>query len=188
MQKLAKAARDDFGQLRPRLLVAHLLMSLVPFNTGGRLRMRILRLAGFRIGRGTTIWGPPTIVGVGNIYQRLTVGENVFFNAGCLFDLADTITIDDEAVLGYEVMVITGAHDFGSHRRRAGEVTPKPVHIGAGSWLGARCTILPGVTIGEGAVVAAGAVVTKPVPPDTLVGGVPAVVIRQLGREATVPG
>jgi len=157
-------------------------MSLAPLNTGGRLRMRLLRWAGFRIGPGTTIWGPPTIVGVGDIYQRLAVGRNVFVNAGCLLDLADEITIDDEAVLGYEVMLITGTHDLRFHLRRAGEVRPKPVHIGAGSWLGARCTILPGVTIGAGAVVAAGAVVTKAVPPDTLVGGVPAVAIRQLSQ------
>jgi len=161
-------------------------MSLVPVNTGGRLRVRILRLAGFHIGPGTTMWGPPAIVGVGNIYPRLAIGRNVFLNSGCLLDLADTITIEDEAALGYEVMLITGAHDYHFHRRRTGAVTPKPVRIGAGSWLGARCTILPGVTIGAGAVVAAGAVVTKPVPPDTLVAGVPAVAVRQLNHEDAI--
>jgi maltose O-acetyltransferase len=167
------------------LFLARQIMALVPINTGGRLRTRLLRLAGFHIGPGTTIWGAPAIVGVGDIYQRLAIGTNVFLNSGCTLDLADNITIEAEAVLGYEVMLITGTHDYRAHLRRAGPVTPKPVHIGAGSWLGARCTILPGVSIGPGAVVAAGAVVTKPVPPDVLVAGVPARVVRQLSSVDT---
>ncbi len=67
-----------------------------------------------------------------------------------------------------------------TRRRRAGRSIAAPVVIEPGSWIGARATILGGVTIGEGAVVAAGAVVTRSVPPDTLVGGVPATVIREL--------
>ena len=108
------------------------------------------------------------------------IGDDVFINAGCCFDLSASIVIEDRAQLAYQVTLITGAHDIGPHECRAGATAPQPISIGEGAWIGAECTVLPGVTIGAGAVVAAGSVVTKDVAPDTLVGGVPAKPLRGL--------
>ena len=141
-----------------------------------------MRLAGFQIGHGTTIWGSPTIIGRGDIRQNLSVGNDVILNVGCLIDLASTVTIDDTAAIGYEVMLITGAHTIGPTQRRAAGLAPKPIYIGSGAWLGTRCVILPGVTIGEGVVVAAGAVVNRNMPANVMVAGVPAKIIKRMGQ------
>lgn len=82
--------------------------------------------------------------------------------------------------LGPGVLVTSASHVMSSPRRRQGPVEPRPVRIGRGAWVGARAVILPGVTVGAGCVVAAGAVVTKDTEPDTLYGGVPARPLRQL--------
>ncbi|MEP7190805.1 MAG: DapH/DapD/GlmU-related protein, partial [Roseiflexaceae bacterium] len=81
---------------------------------------------------------------------------------------------------GHHVVVLTGSHEVGPPSQRAAALYTKTVTIGDGAWLGARCTILPGVTIGAGAIVAAGAVVNRDVPPNTLVAGIPAHVVKSL--------
>ena len=101
---------------------------------------------------------------------------------GCYLELGDEIIIGNDVSFGPETMILTSTHDTnaGTPERRAVEVTCKPVVIKDGAWLGARCTILPGVTVGEGAIVAAGAVVHRDVAPNTLVAGVPARVVKEL--------
>lgn len=106
------------------------------------------------------------------------VGEGVFINAGCRFQDQGGIYIGDRALIGHNCVIATLNHDMDPAKRA--NLIPAPVHIGADAWLGANVTLLPGVTVGEGAVVAAGAVVTKDVPARTVVGGVPAKVIKQL--------
>jgi maltose O-acetyltransferase len=80
-------------------------------------------------------------------------------------------------------MILTNSHRIAASGRRAGALDARPVTIEAGAWLSTRCTILPGVTVGRGAVVAAGAVVTTAVPANVLVGGVPAQIIRELAPD-----
>jgi acetyltransferase-like isoleucine patch superfamily enzyme len=176
--KIIKVIAEEFAGLQFKILLLRFLNCAIPRYTGGRIRAFFLSLVGFRIGRGCMFMDMPNLIGLGNISQRLVVGDNGFFNVGCHFDLADTIIIEDGVTFGPEVMLITGAHEIGLEGRRAGPLSPKPLKICKGAWLGARCLILPGVTIGEGAVVGAGAVVTKNVPPNVIVGGVPAQVIR----------
>ena len=106
------------------------------------------------------------------------LGEGVFINAGCRFQDQGGIYIDDRALIGHNVVIATLNHDMDPAKRA--DLHPAPVHIGADAWIGSNATILPGVTIGPGAVVAAGAVVTKDVAANTVVGGVPAKVIREL--------
>lgn len=106
------------------------------------------------------------------------LGEGVFINAGCRFQDQGGIYIGDRALIGHNCVIATLNHNMDPAKRA--NLLPAPVHIGSDAWLGANVTILPGVTIGDGAVVAAGAVVTKDVAPNTVVGGVPAKLIKEL--------
>lgn len=111
---------------------------------------------------------------------NLVLGERVYINRNCLIECSGGIEIGSDVHLAFGVSLITSSHAFGPSERRCGPMELRPIQIGRGAWLGANCTILPGVTIGAGAVVAAGAVVTEDVPDDCLAAGVPAVVKRQL--------
>ena len=77
-------------------------------------------------------------------------------------------------------MLITGAHHVGDENNRCDDLEPRAIIIGDGVWLGARCIVLPGISVGRGSVVAAGSVVTKDVPINTMVAGVPAKVVKEL--------
>jgi maltose O-acetyltransferase len=181
MSGLTRVVREETHGFHPRLLLARLLTALLPVHAGSRLRTAVLRrVAGFRIGRGTLFTGMPTITGPRHLSRHLTVGSLCWFNIRCTLDLSAEIEIGDQAYFGHDVMLLTSSHEVGPVERRAAEVYAKPIHVGAGAWLGARCVVLPGITIGEGAIVGAGAVVTKDVPPNTVVGGIPARVIREL--------
>ena len=109
---------------------------------------------------------------------NIHLGEGVFINSGCRFQDQGGIYIGDEALIGHNVVIATLNHNLDPDKRA--NLKPSPVHIGRRAWIGANATILPGITIGDGAVVAAGAVVTKDVAPRTVVGGVPAKLIKEL--------
>lgn len=106
------------------------------------------------------------------------LGADVFINAGCRFQDQGGIHIGDRALIGHNCVIATLNHNMDPARRA--NLLPAPVRIGADAWLGSNVTVLPGVAIGEGAVVAAGAVVTHDVAPRTVVSGVPAKLIRNL--------
>jgi maltose O-acetyltransferase len=179
-RRLRRVVNEELSGLHPKLLFAKLLLWPIPIDVGGRVRTAVLRLTGFKIGRGTIMAGTPALTGGKDIYHNLTIGRGCWINVGCFFDLGATITIGDDVSLGHEVIVLTASHDIGSSAHRASALYAKPVVIGSGAWLGSRCTILPGVSIGSGAIIAAGAVVDKDVPPNALVAGVPARVVRLL--------
>ena len=106
------------------------------------------------------------------------LGADVFINAGCRFQDQGGIHIGDRALIGHNCVIATLNHNMDPARRA--NLLPAPVRIGADAWLGSNVTVLPGVAIGEGAVVAAGAGVTHDVAPRTVGGGVPAKLIRNL--------
>jgi acetyltransferase-like isoleucine patch superfamily enzyme len=111
--------------------------------------------------------------------ENIRVGRNVFINQNCtLYDLGG-IDIGDEVMIGPNVSLITSGHPIAPSQRRAG-VTASPIVLERNVWLGAGVTIIGGVTVGENSVVAAGSVVTRDVPPNTLAGGNPARVIRSI--------
>lgn len=111
--------------------------------------------------------------------ENIRVGRDVFINQNCtMYDLGG-IDIGDDVMIGPNVSIITSGHPLEPARRRA-FVTAKPIVIERNVWIAAGATIIGGVTIGENAVVAAGSVVTRDVPPNTLVGGNPARVIRSI--------
>lgn len=113
--------------------------------------------------------------------KNIHIGKRVFINMGCKFQDQGGIFIGDGALIGHNVVLATLNHAMSPHDR--GTMIPAPIHIGKNVWIGSNATILPGVTIGDGAIVAAGAVVTRDVPENTIVGGVPARIMRHLSKE-----
>ena len=110
--------------------------------------------------------------------KNITLGKGVFINEGCCFQDQGGIEIGDDVLIGQQVVIATLNHDLAPNKRA--NMIPAPVKIGNNVWIGAHATILAGVTIGDNAVVAAGAVVTKDVPANTVVAGVPAKVIKNI--------
>lgn len=131
------------------------------------VRKTVLRLLGAKIGQGAVLYGGFEIRSPG----KLQIGANSCIGHNAILDARGGLVIGSYVNFSSEVMIWTAQHDYRSSTFETGF---KPVTIGDYGWLGPRCIILPGVTIGEGAVIAAGAVVTKNVAPYTLVGGVPA--------------
>lgn len=109
----------------------------------------------------------------------ITVGHNVFINQNCTFYDLGGIDIADDVLIGPNVSIITSGHPIKPSERRTA-VVAKPIVIERNVWIAAGAIVIGGVTIGENSVVAAGAVVTRDVPPNTLVGGNPARVIRSI--------
>jgi acetyltransferase-like isoleucine patch superfamily enzyme len=109
------------------------------------------------------------------------VGRNVFVNQNCTFYDLGGLDIADDVMIGPNVSLITSGHPIPPSQRRSA-VVAKPIVIAQNVWIGAGAIILGGVTVGANSVVAAGAVVTKDVPPNTLVGGNPARVIRSIAE------
>ena len=108
---------------------------------------------------------------------EIRVGQRVFINQNCtLYDFAE-VSIGDDVMIGPNVSILSAAHPVAPSQRRD-YLVGKPIVIERSVWIAAGATIIGGVRVGENSVVAAGAVVTKDVPPNTLVGGNPARVIR----------
>lgn len=112
---------------------------------------------------------------------HIRVGRDVFVNQNCTFYDLGGIDIGDAVMIGPNVSLITSGHPIEPSRRRDG-VVAKPIVIERNVWIAAGATVIGGVTIGENSVVAAGAVVTRDVPPDTLVAGNPARVVRSIAE------
>lgn len=110
--------------------------------------------------------------------KNITLGKNVFINACCRFQDQGGITIGDNSLIGHNVTIATLNHDFNPKNRAS--LNPKPVIIGNNVWVGSDSTILPGVSIGDGAIVGAGSVVTKDIPPLAVAAGNPARVIKYI--------
>ena len=109
------------------------------------------------------------------------MGKNVFINRCCQFQDQGGISIGDGALIGHNVVMATLNHDEDPEKRHI--LHGAPIVLGKNVWIGSNATILSGVTIGEGAIVAAGSVVTKDVKPFTVVGGMPARLIREIRRD-----
>lgn len=135
---------------------------------------KLLRWYGFDIGDQTRIVGPVDIDG------KLTVGKGSFIGKKFSVYGNGNVEIGDCCDIAPAVTFITGTHEIGNFTRRAGRGMCFQTRVGNGTWIGARSTILPGVTIGNGSVIAAGSVVTQDVPDSVLVVGVPAIIKRKL--------
>jgi maltose O-acetyltransferase len=176
----ANVLLNDLRGTRPLLGLVQLLAWAVPRLSFGWLRPWLYRAAGVRIGPGTRIYGPMQMEGVGDVSSHLTVGSACMFTTPLFLNLSGRIEIGNDVVIGHHVAIVTDDHQIGGPQRRCGERIAKPVKIEDGAWIGARATVLPGTIVGRGSVVAAGALVNRDVPANTLVGGVPARVIKVL--------
>jgi acetyltransferase-like isoleucine patch superfamily enzyme len=145
----------------------------------GQVRERLSEVIGSQLDESTIIF-PPFYTNFGRFIQ---IGKNVFINHACSFLDMGGITIEDHVLIGPKVNLVTENHPLTPADRRA--LISKPILVKRNAWIGAAATILPGVTIGENAVVAAGAVVTTDVPDNTIVAGVPAKIIKSIDPKQT---
>lgn len=147
------------------------------YHTDEELRALMSRLVGYRVDDGFRLF-PPVYTDFG---KNIKIGKDVFVNSGCCFQDQGGVTLGDGCLVGHNVVFATLDHDKRPGRR--GDMTAAPIVVGKDVWIGAHATILKGVTIGDGAIVAAGAVVTRDVPPNTIAAGVPARVVKTIGLE-----
>lgn len=138
--------------------------AIVPHN----IRWKLYNLVGLRVER--SVICPYVWFGSRNV----SIGAGTFINYRCVFNTAGGISIGSDCDIAMDVAFVTSSHELGGPARRAGTPTAEPIRVGNGVWIGARALILPGVTIGDGAVVAAGAVVTGDIAPHSVYAGVPA--------------
>jgi putative colanic acid biosynthesis acetyltransferase WcaF len=178
---LSRYDNSDFDRGAPKWKEALWMLARgVFFQTSvpwpAKLRAAILWAFGARVGSCVTIRANVNI----SFPWRLTIGDHVWIgeDAG-LLSLAD-ITIESNVCISQRAYLCTGSHDY---QREDFKLVTRPIVIRAGSWIAAAAFIAPGVEIGEGAVVAAGSVVIKDVPPRTLVRGNPAEAVREVRRE-----
>ena len=147
------------------------------YHTQNELRVLFSELIGTPVDETFGLF-PPFYTDCG---KNIHIGKSVFINMGCKFQDQGGIFIEDGALIGHNVVLATLNHAMSPNDRAT--MIPQPIHIGKNVWIGANATVLPGVTIGDGASIAAGAVVTKDVPENTIVGGVPAKMIRTISQE-----
>lgn len=143
-------------------------------NAGDPARAEILGELFARLGPGTVI-EPPFHCDYGS---NIVVGERFYANSGCVFLDCAPVTIGDRVQLGPQVQLLAVSHPLDRAQRAAGLEYGEPISIGDDAWLGGGAIVLPGVTIGEAAVVGAGSVVTRDVAPETVVAGNPARPLR----------
>ena len=138
------------------------------------IRSVLSEIWGQTIDPSTTVLAPFST----NFGKHTRIGNNVFVNHGCSFLDLGGITIEDDVLIGPQVKLVTENHPVDPANRKSLDL--KSIVVKKNAWIGAGAVILPGVTIGENSIVAAGAVVTQDVPSNTIVGGVPAKHIKNI--------
>lgn len=147
------------------------------YHTPEEIRKLMSELTGHEIDESFAMF-PPFYTDCG---KNIHIGKHVFINAGCKFQDQGGITIGDGTLIGHNVVLATLNHDLNPAKRKS--MIPKPIKIGKNVWIGSNAAVLPGVTIGDNAVIGAGAVVTKDVPANRIAAGVPAKVIKRINEK-----
>lgn len=149
-----------------------LLLQLNQSSDPEEMRALLSRITDTEIDASSAVFPPFHI----NYGKNTKIGKNVFINFDCVFLDFGGITIEDNVFIAPKVSLLSEGHPVSPENRHS--LTVAPIHIKKNAWIGANATIMQGVTIGENAIVAAGAVVTKDVPEGTIVGGIPAKIIK----------
>lgn len=146
------------------------------YHTPDEVRALLSHLFGAEVDPSLRVF-PPFYTDFG---KNIHIGKGVFINACCHFQDHGGITIGDNCQIGHNVVFATLNHGLAPEDRKT--TYPAPIVLGRNVWVGSNVTILQGVNIGDNAIVAAGAVVTKDVPVNTVVGGVPAKPIKKINE------
>lgn len=139
-----------------------------------QMRHWLSQLIGKQVDESTTVFAPFHT----NYGEFIEIGRNVFINHGCSFLALGKIVIEDDVLIGPKVTIVTESHPLDPKERKA--LLTQPVVIKRNAWIGAGAILLPGVTVGENSVVAAGAVVSRDVPANRVVAGIPAKVVKTI--------
>jgi maltose O-acetyltransferase len=182
---LTRVSRVAWEEVRPLLSRAALseVAAVLPSSAFATSRTMLLRAAGATIGPQSLVQGRVRLTGHGNPCQWLFIGRDTLITGGLHADLGAPLRIGNGVRIGHDVSFLTINHALGTTWFRAGTSTFAEIVIEDGCWIASRATILPGVVVGRGCIVAAGAVVSRSTPPNTLVAGVPARVLRELPLE-----
>lgn len=156
-------------------LVNHVLVGTRPYFF--EPKRKLLNSIGHSIGKGTKIVGPI------ECYSKLEIGKDCWVGKNLKVNGNGTVKIGNRCDIAPEVTFQTGSHAIGNSKRRAGEGETFHQKVGDGVWIGGRSTIIGNTTLSDGCVIAGCACVIKNVPANTLVGGVPAKIIRRLDNE-----
>jgi acetyltransferase-like isoleucine patch superfamily enzyme len=167
--------KDEMGEVWEVVARAQRLSPALNASTSMKeMRERLSEIIESNIDNSTTIFVPFYT----NFGRHIKIGKNVFINHACSFLDLGGITIEDDVLIGPRVNLTTENHPIDPSQRQCLDV--KAIVINRGAWIGAAATILPGVTVGVNSIVAAGAVVNNDVPDNTIVGGIPAKVIKTI--------
>ncbi len=170
----ARSKTPSPGTVQLRNVVINVVAAAYVLPVG--LRRRLLSLRGMTVGSRSVVKSRCTFVGT----HPVSIGQDCYISFRCAFDGSAPIVIDDGVYIAHGVNIVTATHEIGDRSMRAATPLRKSLRIGRRSWLGADVTVLPGVSVGEGCVIAAGAVVAGDCTADGLYGGVPARRLRDL--------
>lgn len=165
---------DGYKMREASFATKKILVQMNNSSNPDEIRNLLGQITNAEIDESVTVFTPLYI----NYGKNTKIGKNVFINFDCVFLDLGGITIEDNVLIAPKVSLLTESHPFNPKERQS--LIAKPIHIKKNAWIGANATILQGVTIGENAVVAAGSVVSKDVPDNVVVGGIPAKIIKEI--------
>jgi acetyltransferase-like isoleucine patch superfamily enzyme len=173
-EAIASTDLEAFRLREASFATKKLLVQLNNSSDAAEIRELLSQITGSAIDESVAVFTPLYI----NYGKNTKIGKNVFINFDCVFLDLGGINIEDNVLIAPKVSLLSEGHPIDPNDRQS--LIPGHIHIKKNAWIGAGATILPGVTIGENAVVAARAVVSKDVPANTIVGGVPAKIIKSI--------
>lgn len=171
---ISSTDNDAYKMREASFATKKLLIEMNNASDPAEIRNFLCQITDSEIDESVTVFTPLHI----NYGKHTKIGKNVFINFDCVFLDLGGITIEDNVLIAPKVSLLTEGHPTSIEDRHS--LIPKPIHIKKNAWIGANATILSGVTIGENSVVAAGAVVSKDVPDNTIVGGIPAKFLKTI--------
>jgi acetyltransferase-like isoleucine patch superfamily enzyme len=171
---ISPSDNDAYKMREASFATKKLLIEMNNASSLAEIRNFLSQITDSEIDESVTVFTPLHI----NYGKHTKIGKNVFINFDCVFLDLGGITIEDNVLIAPKVSLLTEGHPTSIVDRHS--LIPKPIHIKKNAWIGANATILQGVTIGENAIVASGSVVSKDVPDNTIVGGIPAKFLKTI--------